>query len=195
MRVVWMHTLKGGAVVASQGSVGDEEFAAFVASRSQALLRTACLLTGDWASAEDLLQTALAKTYLRWSHIDRHGAAEAYVRRVLVTTSTSWWRRRWRGEVPTGALPDRASGEGDPAVVDRQALWPALMELPRKQRAAVVLRYYEDLPDSEVARLLGCSEQTVRSQCSRALAKLRASRHLSDHAPRTTLPTMDEEAR
>jgi RNA polymerase sigma-70 factor (sigma-E family) len=160
--------------------MADEEFAAFVAARSQALLRTACLLTGDWALAEDLLQTALAKTYLRWSRIERHGAAEAYVRRVLVTTSTSWWRRRWHGEVPTAAPPDRAGVTDDPAVVERSSLWPALLELPRKQRAAVVLRYYEDLPDSEVARLLGCSEQTVRSQCSRALAKLRASAALRE---------------
>jgi RNA polymerase sigma-70 factor (sigma-E family) len=184
-------------VDASEGAAPDEAFTAFVAARSQALLRTACLLTGDWSSAEDLLQTALAKTYLRWSHIDRHGTAEAYVRRVLVNTSTSWWRRRWRGEVPTATLPDRPSEEGTPGVVDRSSLWPALMELPRKQRAAIVLRYYEDLPDQEVARLLGCSEQTVRSQCSRALAKLRESHHLSDDAPgrRPPLPTVDEEAR
>ncbi|MFL6136843.1 MAG: SigE family RNA polymerase sigma factor [Frankiaceae bacterium] len=182
---------------ASEGALPDEEFAAFVAARSQALLRTACLLTGDWATAEDLLQTALAKTYLRWSRIDRRGTAEAYVRRALVNTSTSWWRRRWRGEVPTATLPDRAGGETTPGVVERSSLWPALMELPRKQRAAVVLRYYEDRPDSEVARLLGCSEQTVRSQCSRALAKLRESQHLSDHAPdrRPPLPPVEEEAR
>jgi RNA polymerase sigma-70 factor, ECF subfamily len=188
-------------VDAGEGPAPDEQFAAFVAARSQALLRTACLLTGDWATAEDLLQTALAKTYLRWTHIDRHGAPEAYVRRVLVNTSTSWWRRRWRGEVPTAALPDRPSDEGPAgtaSIVDRSALWPALMELPRKQRAVIVLRYYEDLPDSEVARVLGCSEQTVRSQCSRALAKLRESPHLRDHptdSPLPPLPTADEEAR
>ncbi|MFL6139853.1 MAG: SigE family RNA polymerase sigma factor [Frankiaceae bacterium] len=182
-------------MVEARGADPDEQFAMFVAARSQALLRTACLLTGDWATAEDLLQTALAKTYLRWSHIARHGAAEAYVRRVLVTTSTSWWRRRWHGELPTATLPDRPWYD-DPGIDDRQSLWAALMELPRKQRAAIVLRYYEDLPNSEVARLLGCSEQTVRSQCSRALAKLRESRHLSDHAPGGGgLPLVDEEAR
>ena len=178
---------------APEGAGTDQQFAAFVAARSQALLRTACLLTGDWTTAEDLLQTALAKTYLRWPHLGRHDAPEAYVRRVLINTSPSWWRRRWRGEVPTETLPDRPGEEGTASVVERSSLWPALMELPRKQRAAVVLRYYEDLPDAEVARLLGCSEQTVRSQCSRALAKLRESRHLRDHPP--TLPTADEEAR
>jgi RNA polymerase sigma-70 factor (ECF subfamily) len=184
-------------VAASGEASPDEEFAAFVAARSQALLRTACLLTGDWATAEDLLQTALAKMYLRWSHIDRHGAAEAYVRRVLVTTSTSWWRRRWHGELPAAALPDRPAEEDDPGLADRQSLWPALMELPRKQRAVIVLRYYEDLPSSEVARLLGCSEQTVRSQCSRALSKLRESRHLSEYASGrpAALSMADEEAR
>ena len=183
-------------MAASGGASLDEEFAEFVATRSQALLRTACLLTGDWASAEDLLQTALAKTYLRWSRIDRHGAAEAYVRRVLVTTSTSWWRRRWRGEVPAETLPDRPADEDDPGLVDRQSLWPALMELPRKQRAAIVLRYYEDLSSAEVAQLLGCSEQTVRSQCSRALSKLRESRHLIDYAAgrRASLSMVEEEA-
>jgi RNA polymerase sigma-70 factor (sigma-E family) len=163
----------------------DDEFAAFVAARSQALLRTACLLTGDWATAEDLLQTALAKTYLRWRHIEHRGAVEAYVRRALVTTSTSWWRQRWRREAPVDVVPDSAVPVAEPGVDDREPLWQALAALPRKQRAAVVLRYYEDLPDAEVARLLGCTEQTIRSQCSRALAKLRVAPELRDYAPPT----------
>lgn len=169
-----------------------DTFAEFVAARSQALLRTACLLTGNWATAEDLLQTALAKTYLRWQHIERQESAEAYVRRVMVTTATSWWRRRWRAEVPSADLPDRALDDAFGQVDQRQALWSALAALPAKQRAALVLRFYEDLPDAEVGRVLGCSEQTVRSQCSRALAKLRQSDRLRDHL---VPPTAEEQAR
>jgi RNA polymerase sigma-70 factor (sigma-E family) len=184
-------TVTSGASGTPDTTADADDFAAFVAARSQALLRTACLLTGNWATAEDLLQTALAKTYLRWDSVRRHGAAEAYVRRVLVTTWATWWRRRWRGEVPTERLPDAAGPDAGHAYDDRQPLWAALAELPRKQRAVVVLRYYEDLPDVEVARVLGCSEQTVRSQCSRALAKLRASDALRD----ATAPTSEEDDR
>jgi RNA polymerase sigma-70 factor (sigma-E family) len=164
--------------IIEQSQTGDDEFAAFVAARSQALLRTACLLTGDWATAEDLLQTALAKTYLRWRRLELPGVPETYVRRVLVTTSTSWWRQRWHRKKPVDVTSDDATRPVEP-------LWRALAALRRKQRAAIVLRYYEDLPDAEVARLLGCSEQTVRSQCSRALAKLRVTPELRDYAPPT----------
>jgi len=179
-------TVTSGPSGAPDTSLDSDDFAAFVAARSQALLRTACLLTGNWATAEDLLQTALARTYLRWDSVRRHGAAEAYVRKVLVTTWATWWRRRWRGEVPTERLPDSAAPDAGHAYDDREPLWAALAELPKKQRAAVVLRYYEDLPDAEVARVLGCSEQTVRSQCSRALAKLRACDALRPSAGTTT---------
>jgi RNA polymerase sigma-70 factor (sigma-E family) len=167
----------------------DDEFAAFVAARSQALLRTACLLTGNWATAEDLLQTALAKAYLRWRHIEHKEAAEAYVRRALVTTSTSWWRQRWRREAPVDVVPDTVAPAAEPGIEDREPLWQALEALPRKQRAVVALRFYEDLPDAEIGRLLGCSEQTVRSQCSRALAKLRVAPELRDYAPPRTAET------
>ena len=146
-------------------------FDEFVATRSPALLRTAYLLTGDHGLAEDLLQTALAKCWFAWGRID--GPPEPYVRRALATTYATWWRRRWRGERPTGQLPDR----GDPAatshVDDRDALWRALGALPRRQRAVVVLRYYEDLSEAETAELMGCSTGTVKSQLSAALGKLR----------------------
>ena len=145
------------------------EFDAFVVARSPALLRTAYLLVRDQALAEDLLQTSLTKTWFAWSRIN--GDPEPYVRRVMVTTNVSWWRRRWNGEVPTADLPDLPSGTETPA--DSGDLWEALGHLPRRQRAVVVLRYYEDLTEAETARLLDCSVGTVKSQCASALAKMR----------------------
>jgi RNA polymerase sigma-70 factor (sigma-E family) len=145
-------------------------FDEFVAHRSPALLRTAYLLTGDHALAEDLLQTALAKCWFAWGRID--GPPEPYVRRALATTYATWWRRKWRGERPTGTLPE-SSAEPRHAVEDRDALWRALGTLPRRQRAVVVLRYYEDLSEAETAAALGISTGTVKSQAARALAALR----------------------
>jgi RNA polymerase sigma-70 factor (sigma-E family) len=140
----------------------------FVVSRSDRLLRTAYLLTHDWASAEDLLQESLAKAWSAWPRVEE---PEAYVRRVLVTTYTSWWRRRWRRELPSDDLPDTPTC--DPGLDERDALWHAVGRLPARQRAVVVLRFYEDLAVTEVARLLGCSDGTVKSQTAKALAKLR----------------------
>jgi RNA polymerase sigma-70 factor (sigma-E family) len=152
-------------------------FDEFVATRSQALLRTAYLLTGDHGLAEDLLQTALAKSWFAWARID--GPPEPYVRRVLATTYATWWRRRWRGERPTGDLPDRPAAAGR-SVEDRDALWRALATLPRRQRAVVVLRYWEDLSEAETAAALGVSTGTVKSQASKALATLRRHPDLTD---------------
>lgn len=148
-----------------------EGFEEFVATASPRLLRTAFLLTRDVGHAEDLLQTALARAWRAWSRID--GAPEPYVRRIMVNTYATWWRRRWRVETPTDELPERAGASVEDLVDRRDWLWAALGRLPRRQRAAVVLRYYEDLPEVEVAALLGCSVGTVKSQTSRALAKLR----------------------
>lgn len=150
-----------------------EGFDAFVAARSTSLLRTAYLLTHDRGLAEDLLQTALAKAWFAWDRIE--GTPEAYVRRILVNTYSSWWRRRWNGEEATAELPERGPvGSDGPGRIDQRTdLWRALGLLPRRQRAVVVLRYYEDLSEREVADLLGCSVGTVKSQASRALAKLR----------------------
>lgn len=154
----------------------DEEFRAFVAARSPALLRTACLLVGgDWALAEDLLQAALTKTYLSWHRIEDRGAVEAYVRRTLATTATSWWRRKWHGERSTDVLPDRAGPDGSGLVDERDALWRHVRRLPARQRAVLVLRFYEDLSEAETARTLGVSPGTVKSSTSRALATLRAA--------------------
>lgn len=149
-------------------------FDEFLAARSGALLRTAYLLTHDHALAEDLLQTALTKAWFAWDRIE--GRAEPYVRRILVTTYASWWRRRWNGERPADELPDR----GQTDAVEDTDLWTALGRLPKRMRAVVVLRYFEDLTESETAQLLGCSVGTVKSQTSKALAKLRIDPALAE---------------
>jgi RNA polymerase sigma-70 factor (sigma-E family) len=152
-------------------------FDEFVATRSTALLRTAYLLTGDHGLAEDLLQTTLAKCWFAWGRID--GPPEPYVRRALATTYATWWRRKWRAERPTGELPDRGDPAATAPVEDRDALWRALGLLPRRQRAVVVLRYYEDLSEAETAAALGISTGTVKSQAAKALAALRRDSDLA----------------
>ncbi|MFC0528230.1 SigE family RNA polymerase sigma factor [Phytohabitans kaempferiae] len=162
-----------------RGSVADarqeleEEFREFVAARSAALLRTAYLLAGDWATAEDLLQTALTKTYLAWKRLGEIEAVEPYARRVLVNTATSWWRRRWHGERPTEILPERAAPDQIDEQLERDALWRHVKALPARQRAVLVLRFYEDLTEAQTAALLDISTGTVKSQTSRALNTLR----------------------
>ena len=153
----------------------DATFDDFVAARSRALLRTAYLLTHDHALAEDLLQTSLTKAWFAWRRIE--GDAEPYVRRILVNTYASWWRRTWNGEHPTDDLPERAAAEAGAEPTD---LWQAMARLPRRQRAVVVLRYFEDLTEAQTADLLGCSVGTVKSQCSKALAKLRIDPALAE---------------
>lgn len=143
----------------------------FVAARSSALLRTAYLLTRDNASAEDLLQSALTQAWLRWNRIA--GSHEAYVRRILVNTYTSWWRRKWNDERPTEDLPDDGTADPSDAAGASHDLWQAMGRLPRKQRAVVVLRYFEDLTEADTAQVMECSVGNVKSQTSRALAKLR----------------------
>jgi RNA polymerase sigma-70 factor, ECF subfamily len=151
----------------------EEEFREFVAARSGALLRTAYLLAGDWSTAEDLLQTALTKTYLAWKRLGRIEAVEPYTRRVLVNTATSWWRRRWHGERPTEVLPERPGPDQHEQAVDRDLMWQYVRRLPARQRAVLVLRFYEDLSEAETADLLDIARGTVKSQTARALATLR----------------------
>ncbi len=153
----------------------EATFDDFVAARSRALLRTAYLLTHDHALAEDLLQTALTKAWFAWRRID--GDPEPYVRRILVNTYASWWRRKWNGEHPTEELPEPATAEPGSEPTD---LWRAMERLPRRQRAVVVLRYVEDLTEVQTADVLGCSVGTVKSQCSKALAKLRIDPALTE---------------
>jgi len=146
----------------------DVDFEEFVLNRSPALLRTAYLLVRDMQLAEDLLQTGLTKAWFAWNRIN--GDPEPYVRRILVTTSVSWWRQRWTHETPTAFIPETAK---EPDWPDGGEIWEALGRLPRRQRAVVVLRHVEDRTEAETADLLGCSVGTVKSQCSRALTKLR----------------------
>ncbi len=156
-------------------AVGDveAEFRRFVAARSASLQRTAYLIVGDWAHAEDVLQTALTKTYLAWKRLGEIEAVDAYARRVLVTTATSWWRRRWHGERPTDVMPERATPDRFDERLERQAMWRHVQSLPPRQRAVLVLRFYEDLTEAETARVLGVALGTVKSQCARALTTLR----------------------
>ena len=154
------------------------EFAEFVAARSPALLRTAYLLTGDWAAGEDLLQTTLEQCWRRWGRLT--GNPEAYVRQAMLRTFLSWRRRRWTGEVPTQELPEVGVDDATEAVDDRDRVWQALLRLPRRQRAVVVLRYFDDLSESETAHARGISVGTVKSQASKALASLRVDETLAD---------------
>jgi RNA polymerase sigma-70 factor (sigma-E family) len=151
----------------------DTEFSEYMAARQQRLLRTAYLLTGDRHTAEDLVQTALAKLYLSWDRVRRDGSIDAYVRRIIVNEHNSLWRRPWkRRETATERLPEVASPT--PAQAHDAELWRFVQSLPAKQRAAVVLRYYEQLTEAETAEVLGVSVGTVKSQTSRALASMRA---------------------
>lgn len=158
-------------------------FDAFVAGRGDALWRTAWLLTGDAQRAEDLVQTALGKSWPAWERVARSdGSFEAYVRKVMFTTYVAWWRRRWNGERPTENVPEHPSVE-EPAGL-RHDLDRALASLPRGQRAVVVLRYVEDLTERQTAEVLGISVGTVKSQAARALAALRASPALAEEEER-----------
>lgn len=147
-------------------------FDAFVRSRHAALLRYGHLLTGDPHSAADLVQDALERTGLAWSRVIRADDPEAYVRRVMVNRHISVWRRRRRerlvADAPESAYADRAAHAED-------AMWDALATLARRQRAVLVLRYYEDLSEAEIARVLGCATGTVKSQAAKGLASLRVA--------------------
>lgn len=155
----------------------SDTFADFVTTRSPRLLRTAYLLTRDWALAEDLLQTSLVKAWSAWRRIDTD--PEPYVRRILVNTYATWWRRRWRGEQPAAELPEPAGSEPHLAVDARDEVWRALGRLPRRQRAVLVLRYFEDLSEAQIAEVMGVSVGTVKSQAAKALARLRLDESLT----------------
>lgn len=155
-------------------------FAEFAAARIGGLLRYAVVLTGDRDLAQDVVQEVLARAQVRWKRIEKAGSPDAYVRQMVLNEYLSW-RRRWavRNIQVVGErlveLGDRHSATADHAhrVVERDELWSRVATLPRKQRAVLVLRYYEQLSDAEIASLLGCAEVTVRSNASKALATLR----------------------
>ena len=152
-------------------------FASYVRARQPVLLRTARSLTANPSDAEDLLQTALTKTYVAWERIEDHRALDGYVRRALLNTRTSQWRKRRVDEFVCEELPEPEPVRGGDDPAEQQALhdamWRAIMKLPARQRAMVVLRYYEDLSEVQTAEVLGVSVGTVKSAVSRALGKLR----------------------
>jgi len=153
-------------------SAEAEGFAQFVEGRRRALLRTAWLLTGDWALAEDLVQTALVRSWPRWERIWRRGDPEMYVRRVLVNTWAGWRRRRWRAEQPSESVPDSpAAGDLAGEAALRVAVRGALGCLSDRQRAVLVLRVFDDLSEAQVAEVLGCAVGTVKSTMARAVAR------------------------
>ncbi|MDN5744763.1 MAG: SigE family RNA polymerase sigma factor [Nocardioidaceae bacterium] len=152
----------------------DDDFAAWMDARQPTLHRTAYLLAGDHHTAEDLVATTLAKVYLSWDKIERQGAVDAYARRILVNENNSLWRRAWRKrEVTSSAVPDWIEHRDQPDEGSSAEVWQLLGTLPPRQRAVLVLRYYEQLSESEIAATLGVSLGTVKSQASRALATLR----------------------
>lgn len=156
-----------------QPRADDPGFRDYVTARSGSLLRLAYVLTRNRADAEDLVQAALAKTYQAWDRIEDRAALDGYVRRAMVNTHISWWRRRRLEEYPTGDLPDRPVADHARDSELQDTLRRALDRLPRRMRAAVVLRYYEDMSEAEIAEVLGISQGTVKSTVSRAVAKLR----------------------
>lgn len=167
--------LSGGRVA------GDLDFDDYVRLRGAALVRLAHLLTGDRHRGEDLVQDVLAKAFVRWDRIAGTTSPESYLRKMLVNASVTRWRRASNREVVSADTADLAdaraarAGGGDPGAeaAERDAVWRLVRTLPAKQRAAVVLRYYEDLDDASIAALLNCSTGTVRSQVKRALDTLR----------------------
>jgi RNA polymerase sigma-70 factor (sigma-E family) len=151
----------------------EERFRDLVLQRGDALARTAYLLTGDWARGEDLVQSALATTWTHWRSLRAVDAAEAYARRCMARTATAWWRRRWHGEVPTRDLPEVAGHSPYDAVDVAHAVTSALAALSPRQRAVVVLRYFDDLTETATADALGIPVGTVKSTHAAALARLR----------------------
>ncbi len=153
----------------------DADFSAWLTLRQPALQRTAVLLCGNAHEAEDVLQTALAKLYLRWDRIDDPAAVDAYARRALVNETTSLWRRAWRRrERATDTLPEPTPHRDVYDEGTSAAVWATVQGLPPRSRAVVVLRYYEQLTEAETAEVLGISVGTVKSQCSRAMTTMRA---------------------
>ena len=165
----------------SSGQRLEAEFREFVTTRWTALLRTAYLLTGDHDRAEDLVQSALVRVHRHWAKVlaaadgSEECRPEAYVRKTMVNLNIDWWRRLGSRERPSGILPggDQPSSADAYAEMElREDLWAELRALPSKMRAVLVLRYFEDLGEAETAAILDCSIGTVKSQCSRGLARL-----------------------
>lgn len=165
-------------LAAGSDKIDDPVFRDYVTARGRALLRTAYMLTGNRADAEDLVQSALAKTYVARDRIEDSGALDGYVRRAMINTHISWWRRRRVEEFPTDEIPDQAVADHAGSSDLQETMRRALDRLPRRMRTAVMLRYYDDMTEAEVAEVLGVSLGTVKSTVSRAVAKLRIDAEL-----------------
>lgn len=166
-----------------------EAFSEFASARSASLFRTAYLVIGDYQLAQDLVQESLVKTYLAWPRLRDVTKAEAYTRRVIVTTCISWRRRRSFSERPATDVPDAKVIDPTTLLPEQGELWAAVRRLPPKQRAAVVLRFCEDLSQAQVAELMGCSVGSVKRNTSMGLDRLRA-----ELGVRFTSPFVDEQA-
>jgi RNA polymerase sigma-70 factor (sigma-E family) len=151
----------------------DAEFTDFVADHGARLLRTACLVTGDTHLGEDLLQTALAKTYGSWGKVRDADHPVAYVRRLMINAHLSWLRRLTNTERPLERFPDAGTGDHQSAHADTDEMRRALLRLSPRVRTAVVLRYFDDLSEAETAHVMGCSRSTVNNHVTRGLAALR----------------------
>jgi RNA polymerase sigma-70 factor (sigma-E family) len=166
-----------------------EAFDAFVRARLPALLRFAHAISGDPHTAADLVQDALERTGLRWSKLDSHGDPDAYVRRAILNGRTSRWRKH-RRETLVDIVPENAGArqwhDGADSRAQHDEIWRLLGTLPQRQRAVIVLRYYEDMSEDQIALTLGCAPGTVKSQASKALAKLRTAMSTAAHAEETT---------
>ena len=168
---------------------GAPTFHEFVATRSASLLRTAYLVVGDHQLAQDLVQESLVKTYMAWQRLRDVRNAEAYARRVIVTTTISWRRRRSFDERPVEVLPEVVVADVADVIAAEADLWTQLHALPPRQRAAVVLRYVEDLSEAQTSDLMGCSVGSVKRHTSNGLAKLR-----DRMGPRFAMPTTPVES-
>jgi RNA polymerase sigma-70 factor (sigma-E family) len=155
-----------------------DDFEQYLRDAWPRLVRSAWLLTGDWQRAEDLVQTVLVRAYPRWARL-RHDSPDGYLRQMLVTTYLSWWRRRWRGEIPAAELPEATGGEDGDGTELRVAVNRLLAGLPRRQRAVLFLRYHADLTEEATAAVLGISVGSVKAHASRALGRLRADPAIS----------------
>lgn len=161
--------------------VDELRFADFVRANSAALFRTGYLMTGDYQRAEDLLQTTLVRVYQRWERVEVMQHPVGYARKVLMNQAASLWRRRWTREVPTLLFDEPTWGGGVENVTDRAQVWEAVLKLPTRQRAVLVLRYYEDLTETEIAETLRMAPGTVKSHAHAALRRL--EKLLSDPTP------------
>lgn len=168
---------------AGQAADAGPDFESYAAVRWSRLVRTAYLLTGDHHEAEDLVQTTLAKVYVGWARIRRLDEPDAYLHRALINNNLSRLRKRRVVQLLTARVPERARESAAGQVEQRALLLAALATLPPRQRAAVVLRYWDDLSEQQVAGILGCTPGNVKSQASRGLAKLRAHPALSGAWP------------